>query len=153
MDAVLYFLYIHIVRHPKAVYSLKGQIEHKISFISEHVPSNVTVILIGHSIGCYIIMHMLPRLTQRKIAHCYLLFPTVERMAESPNGRFFSPALKYFRWALLLAVSIVRYLGPSVHKRLTEYYLSECDIPSCAVSATLSVFHPTCFSNVTHMAR
>jgi hypothetical protein len=71
------------VRHPGPAYTLEGQIQHKVTFIRDHVPEDVTLILIGHSIGCYIILSIMPEITPTfSVLRCFMLFPTIERMAE-----------------------------------------------------------------------
>ncbi|KAL6051512.1 hypothetical protein STEG23_011317 [Scotinomys teguina] len=108
------------------IYGLNGQIEHKIAFLRAHVPKDVKIILIGHSIGSYLslqVMKRAPELPEKKgslrglsisrggagkrtpycangnrvtffrqktldqkVIHTFLLFPTIERMSETPNG-------------------------------------------------------------------
>ncbi|GAB1297286.1 Lipid droplet-associated hydrolase [Apodemus speciosus] len=70
------------------VYGLNGQIEHKIAFLRTHVPKDVKLILIGHSVGSYIALHVLNRAPDLPVVHTFLLFPTIERMSTSPNGNF-----------------------------------------------------------------
>ncbi|XP_035531830.1 lipid droplet-associated hydrolase-like [Morone saxatilis] len=43
------------------VFGLNGQIEHKLAFLSKHVPRETSLVLVGHSIGCYIILDMMKR--------------------------------------------------------------------------------------------
>lgn len=61
------------------VFGLNGQIEHKLSFLLEHVPRDTHLILIGHSIGCYIILEMMKRDPELKVKsytkkHVFVLF-------------------------------------------------------------------------------
>nr|XP_015855433.2 lipid droplet-associated hydrolase [Peromyscus maniculatus bairdii] len=52
------------------IYGLNGQIEHKIAFLRAHVPKDVKIILIGHSIGSYIslqVMKHAPELPAQKL--------------------------------------------------------------------------------------
>lgn len=70
---------------------MDGQIRHKIAFIEKYVPSDVKIHLIGHSIGAWMILQLLENERIRsRIQKCYMLFPIVERMMESPNGRVFT---------------------------------------------------------------
>jgi pimeloyl-ACP methyl ester carboxylesterase len=70
----------------------------------------VKIHLIGHSIGSWMIMELLKRPEiKRKVHHAYLLFPTVERMAETDNGvrltKYVSPLMFIFRgMALFMAM-------------------------------------------------
>ncbi|XP_047390782.1 LOW QUALITY PROTEIN: lipid droplet-associated hydrolase-like [Sciurus carolinensis] len=84
----------------KDIYGLHGQIEHKLAFLRTHVPKEVKLILIGHSIGSYIALQILKRAPELPVIHTFLLFPTIERMAESPKGRIATPLLCWFRYAL-----------------------------------------------------
>ena len=55
-------------------------------FIDSYVPKDVHLHFIGHSIGAKIVLNLVNRLSSQQQAKGYLLFPTVERMAQSPNG-------------------------------------------------------------------
>lgn len=76
--------------------NLEEQIEHKIAFIKDHVPEGSKLILIGHSLGCYMIMQILKRnvLTNVQLLKIGLLCPVIARMAESPTGQRFGPFCK-----------------------------------------------------------
>lgn len=41
------------------LYNLEGQISHKIAFINMFVPKDRQIVLIGHSIGCYMVLEIL----------------------------------------------------------------------------------------------
>lgn len=49
------------------VFGLSGQVEHKLAFIRTHVPRGTTLVLVGHSIGCYIILEMMKRSPDIKV--------------------------------------------------------------------------------------
>jgi hypothetical protein len=71
------------------LFNLKGQIEHKIKFIEEFVPESCDLTLIGHSIGCKIALEVMRHFrnnSARQVTRGYMLFPTIERMKESPAG-------------------------------------------------------------------
>ncbi|XP_052762494.1 lipid droplet-associated hydrolase-like isoform X1 [Mya arenaria] len=133
------------------VCTLEGQIRHKVTFIKENIPANVKLIFIGHSIGCYIILKILDQL-DHKIKRCFMLFPTIERMAASPNGRVYTPALKYLRWLAPFLVKGVSYLPENTKRWLIECHFKNEDIPSCTQSATLSFISPFSVSNSLYMA-
>jgi hypothetical protein len=82
-------------------HSLEEQIESRLQCLEDQcIPSGPrqgqvydSIILVGHSVGGYIILEMLQRL--RKSSRCnvkagILLFPTVTHIAKSPNGAKFS---------------------------------------------------------------
>ena len=80
--------------------TLTGQIDHKLSFLRDHVPEGVKVVLVGHSIGCYMILSLLRALPRARVPLALMLMPTIERMAESPQGRKVAPLLRHARWIL-----------------------------------------------------
>ena len=61
------------------VFTLEGQIEHKVNFIHKFVPDDVEVVLIGHSIGAHIILEIMERLHRDRIKqgnyHVYVTSP------------------------------------------------------------------------------
>ena len=139
----------------KAAYracTLEGQIKHKIAFVQEHVPEDVKLILIGHSIGCYIIMRMLDSIGSHHVLRCFHLFPTIERMAESPKGQVATPLLRYLRWLGTLLVQIASYLSPHLQYRIILWYFKGRNVPDCIYNATMTLFDPFCVSNVMYMA-
>ncbi len=75
------------IKDHESVYSITAQIKHKIRFIEEHVPADCEVTLVGHSVGCYVIMGILNHFesTSRHF-RAYMLFPMMELMYETPNG-------------------------------------------------------------------
>jgi len=133
------------------VCTLAGQLRHKVTFIKENIPSNVKLIFIGHSIGCYIILNILDQLEHR-VQRCFMLFPTIERMAESPNGRVYTPALKYLRWMAPFLVKGLSYLPERTKSWIINRHFQNEDIPPCTQSATLSFFKPFSVSNSLFMA-
>lgn len=61
----------------------------QIAFIEQYIPKDAKLHLVGHSIGCWMILQLLKNEDfAKRVVKCYLLFPTIERMAETPNGRF-----------------------------------------------------------------
>ena len=70
-------------------YTLQDQVSHKLAFIRDEASNRESLILIGHSIGCWMVLNMMHQLLPPQISKIFLLFPTVEKMAESPNGSSF----------------------------------------------------------------
>lgn len=59
-------------------------------FIKKYVPEDAQLHLVGHSIGAWLVLNLLKDSDiDRRTKKCYLLFPTIEHMAESCNGRIF----------------------------------------------------------------
>lgn len=54
------------------MFGLDGQVEHKLAFLRKHVPRDTRLVLLGHSIGCYIILEMLKRNPELKVINHFL---------------------------------------------------------------------------------
>ena len=67
-------------------FSLEDQISHKLAFLQERAERKRTLYLVGHSIGCYMILKMLKHLAPSQVRKIFFLFPTIEKMAATPNG-------------------------------------------------------------------
>ena len=94
----------HLIIGNESLYGLDGQIRHKLAFINETLTKDCKITFIGHSIGCQIIMELMKELSYES-ANCdktksvsqtiptltinkaYFLFPTIERMRQTPAGR------------------------------------------------------------------
>ena len=67
-------------------FSLEDQIAHKMAFLEERAAHKDTLYLVGHSIGCFMILRMLDYLTPTRVKKAVFLFPTIEKMASTANG-------------------------------------------------------------------
>ncbi|CAH2006807.1 unnamed protein product [Acanthoscelides obtectus] len=91
----------------KELFGLKGQIKHKIEFFEKYVPKTARVHLIGHSVGSYVIIRILEHPSVKpKVADVNLLFPTIENLALSTNGKFLIRILPKITWLVILVTSI-----------------------------------------------
>ena len=99
---------------------------HKKIFLEDHIPPKSKIILIGHSIGAYIILHLLKNCIRAStdVTKSILLFPTIERMAISPSGRYVTPMVTYFKWFAIATVAAFSCLPEFVKKGLVQWWLS-----------------------------
>ena len=67
-------------------YNLQDQIAHKVAFIEEELKNRESLVLVGHSIGCWMILQMLKRIDTAKVSRAFMLFPTIEKMGQTPNA-------------------------------------------------------------------
>lgn len=110
---------------------LAPQIRHKILFLKNEVlPKVDKVYLIGHSIGCYIILHILDQMKEEKLQKGILLFPTIERMAISPKGRRMTPMLVKYRGFFSYLAWFIGFLPHFVKKALIDCLFIACNEPS-----------------------
>ncbi|KAJ7991200.1 hypothetical protein DPEC_G00294780 [Dallia pectoralis] len=92
------------------VFGLNGQVEHKLAFLRDHVTRDTGLVLIGHSIGCYIILEMMKRDPELQVRKSVMLFPTIERMAVTPQGRVMTPVLCRLRYVAYLPIFLLSLL-------------------------------------------
>ncbi|XP_076064350.1 lipid droplet associated hydrolase sturkopf [Oratosquilla oratoria] len=141
------------------VFGYMDQVQHKLDFINDYVPSCARIIFVGHSIGCKIILDILSRLKTKiqdtsriEIDKSFMLFPTVERMKESPNGEKLWPVLALFRWFIILLGFFASVLPQFLKVWLVSLYFWRKDVPECCKNATLDLLRPSVIRNVLFMA-
>lgn len=135
------------------LYNLDGQIEHKLAFIEKYVPENMKIILIGHSIGAKMILEILKNSDVRsRVLKAYLLFPTIERMAESPNGKLMTRVVKHIVPLILFLVWIFTFFPILVKKFLLSVHFMLRSISTCHVKPTMKLMNPTVLGNVFFLA-
>uniref|UniRef100_A0A0N7ZAM7 Lipid droplet-associated hydrolase n=1 Tax=Scylla olivacea TaxID=85551 RepID=A0A0N7ZAM7_SCYOL len=137
------------------VYNLEDQIQHKITFLETHIPAGTKLTLVGHSIGCKIILRLLQHFENHpslSISQSYLLFPTIERMRDSPNGVKLWPVLNYLRWFVVMLTCIVYILPGKVVDTLLRLYFGSSAY-ECCIDATKELLNPRVVQNMLWMAR
>lgn len=105
------------------VFGINGQIQHKLAFLRKNVPRETPLVLIGHSIGCYIILEMMKREPELKVSKAVMLFPTIERMAVTPQGRAVTPLICQMRYVSYLPVFLLSLLPESLKNTLVKLVL------------------------------
>lgn len=113
--------------------------------------------MIGHSIGSYMILHLLNSLIETNgynVKMCFLLFPTVERMAESPNGRKFVSSTKYgFHHLILLFASYAYYFPDTVKEWLIKRKFNNLNVHRCISDGVMQILNGSAvLDNVIFMA-
>ncbi|XP_004839126.2 lipid droplet-associated hydrolase isoform X2 [Heterocephalus glaber] len=146
---------IFIITDPNAqeikdIYGLRGQIEHKIAFLRSQVPKDVKLILIGHSVGSYMVLQILKHAPELPVIHTFLLFPTIERMAESPTGRIATPLLCWFRYALYVTDYLLLTPCPDIVKSwLINIVLRVINLKT--ELTLMNVIQPFCLANAAYL--
>lgn len=80
------------LRGPQGDFGLDAQIEHHLRFL-EQLSSAPRVHVVGHSIGAWLTLEVLERISSARRGQGVLLLPTVEGMAKTPAGRKLLPFL------------------------------------------------------------
>ena len=143
----------------KRCFTLQEQIEHKLRTIEQLVPARQgqRLILIGHSIGSYMLLQMLDRLRDR-YDRAFLLFPTIERMAESEAGQRFQRWYPLAIYLLPFLCWFVHFLVPRMawKRKIVRWYFSQSpdEDRSILVDTVLNdLLNPTTMKNVLTMAK
>lgn len=125
----------------------------QVDFFKKYVPEGSRVHLIGHSIGSYVILELLkvPEISS-KITDCYLLFPTIERMAESPNGKFLVNFMSYLYMVPVLLSYIFLYLPSFLQYILIYFYCLITRMETKFIPITCHLIRPTILSKIFFMA-
>ncbi|XP_075057479.1 lipid droplet-associated hydrolase isoform X2 [Mixophyes fleayi] len=134
------------------VFGLNGQTDHKLSFLRENVPADMKLVLIGHSIGCYIILEMMKRSADLKVLRSILLFPTIERMAQSPQGKVMTPLLCSLRYIVYMPFYLLSFLPEVMKTSLVKFALRGINsVDEACVAASLNLFRMECAANAMYM--
>ncbi|KAL7305322.1 hypothetical protein TKK_0002452 [Trichogramma kaykai] len=136
------------------LYDLDGNIKHKQEFIKKYVPANARIHLVAHSIGSWFVLNLLKdKEISEKIVKCYLLFPTIERMAESPMGKIvinitlrIAKLLMFLAWIFTLFPHIFQIF-------LVRIFGIFYGIPSNCVSPIVQMIHPFSLHQIFSLAK
>jgi len=135
------------------LFSLNGQIKHKVEFLKDTLRDGAEVTLIGHSIGCHIIleaMKICDEQTNLKTGG-YMLFPMMERMYALSAGKRVWVLAYYFRWLACFTAWFLNILPTSIKEGAIRLAQSCEDEPS--FNAIMEFGHPARVKNVLHLAR
>lgn len=144
-------------RSPDQTYfNLSQQIQHKFEIFTtllrkyEYFSSSdqkKEVVVAGHSIGCWMLQHMLVQLAKQQvpapISLVLLLFPTIKNIGQSDSGVVFNRILKYFPHIADVASNLTYYAT----KFLPDIAVSKAvnfamqNPPEHAANATRSLFY------------
>ncbi|EDV22597.1 uncharacterized protein TRIADDRAFT_28821 [Trichoplax adhaerens] len=131
------------------VYTLSQQIQHKLDYVKQYIPDSANLILIGHSIGAHIAIELTKSLPYARVIKSFLLFPTIERMAVSPNGVRLVPkfASKFYRASMVWGCFLVSCLPRSFLEGLVP-----TNADRYCVEATSRLINKDVVSNCLYMA-
>ena len=136
------------------LYSLQGQVNHKIDFISRFVPQGVKIHLVSHSIGSKISLDLLKVYSvNRKIHQCYLLFPTIAHMVDSNNGFWFKKVFNriyFFLWMFYYAFSFLPLLVRTLVLYVFCYFSG---YPKYFLGTVIKASSPTALDKIWFMAQ
>ena len=112
------------------------------------------IILIGHSIGAFVILQLLSNNEiKSRVLKAVLLFPTIERMASSPSGVFVTPFANYCKWPAVLAAHLASFIPERVKENLVKWWFADRKVHTCAIKATLKLVNYRTCDNILTMTR
>ena len=105
-------------------FSLEDQISHKLAFLRERAERKRSLYLVGHSIGCYMILKMLKHLAPSRVRKIFFLFPTIEKMAATPNGVSQRPLFTTYRSPFTATVWLLGAIPEFIKLRILRQWFS-----------------------------
>uniref|UniRef100_A0A0N5ASR3 Lipid droplet-associated hydrolase n=1 Tax=Syphacia muris TaxID=451379 RepID=A0A0N5ASR3_9BILA len=138
-------------------FGLFDQVQHKVDFCKQYLLKNAKLILIGHSIGAYIMLRLAEELlsTGYAVVRAFGLFPTIERMKISPMGRRLYPLLtflnSYDSW-LAPITSCIKWLPDSLKRVACKWHFTNPETPQCVFEATHEILDVDILRNIIHLA-
>jgi len=135
------------------LYDLNGQINHKIEFIQKYIPSDAKVHLIGHSVGAYIISQLLKDANINvKVKNAYLLFPTIEYIGDTPNGKFWTGIVTHITKLICLFSIIFSFLPKFLQVILINIYVFLTGTERTHINTIIKFINPHALQKVFFMA-
>ena len=138
-------------------FSLRDQVDHKLAYLALESHRDANIVLIGHSMGCYVIQEMLKRLPAGRVVKSFYLFPTIERIVFSPNGRYFVSRLG--RVSQFLLYYLTYFLQYCVPKSLTKAIIIAFRFRSLSPerrnllsNSTVAILNPISISNILQLS-
>ena len=117
------------------------------------MPANARLHLVGHSIGTYIILNLLKNEEfNARVVDVNLLFPTIEHMAVTPNGKFLTTFVKPIVW-LIVFLSWIYTVLPSILQNFLMYmYMKIACVPRMHFRTLVSFIDPSIMEKIFFMA-
>lgn len=78
------------VTDPSRLFTLQEQVDSKIAIfdaLTEKFPKGTRFVLAGHSMGSWLSLKVLKARPRHGIERMFELFPTIHKIADTPNGR------------------------------------------------------------------
>ncbi|KAJ2948087.1 hypothetical protein O0L34_g9884 [Tuta absoluta] len=127
------------------LYNLEGQIAHKLDLINNKIDKNSKLHLIGHSIGAWMLLEILGKHDSiiQRVSSVNLLFPTIQKMAESRNGKFLNGFLRKIHFLVILLFSLVYLLPNFIREYLICLYLKVSSLPPHYCERIMKYINPT----------
>ena len=150
---------------------LEGQIQHKIAFIEQVLGNYEKIHVAGHSVGSYILLEAFskdennnPRFDKNflaRIGQVFLLAPTFERFADTPNAEKLPFLVKWLNVIIFLPFLLglipgllyfTAWFHTFLHFKTSNFSKSGQNFESCYFRAILKLANYKVVYNLIHMA-
>lgn len=122
-------------------------------FISRYVPDDVRIHFVGHSVGCYTILHLLKiPWIKSKTVKSYFLFPTIEHLGESFNMMFMTKIIQPIVLIIIFLSWIFTMFPYFIQKLLITIYCKIERVDKRQIEPIRKFVDPFVLGNVFRMA-
>lgn len=130
--------------------TLRKIVQQKLEFIESFIPSNVEIILVGHSIGTFISVQMMRYAHERsRFLHNIMVMPVLEKFTSLPgwNTVRFLYLFRYFIYGIVFVLSLLRddILTNLFPKMISSFSRRT---PTCAYSGVLQLINWNVLRNI-----
>ncbi|XP_062981288.1 lipid droplet-associated hydrolase [Elgaria multicarinata webbii] len=140
------------INEPDDVFGIHGQVRHKLKFLQKNVPKDVKLVLIGTSVGCYIALEMMKHAPKLEVLRSVLLFPTIEHLAQSPNGKTATPLLCHLRYALYIPIYLMMCLPEAAKKFFVRLVLRAVKhLDESVFNTAVDMLNMNCVANAMYL--
>lgn len=144
----------NVLKGQEHLFHLDGQLKHKLDLINNYIDKRSKLHLIGHSIGSWLILELLQdndNLAMR-LKSINLLFPTLQKMAETRNGKFLNNFVRKFHSFILFLYHLVSLLPTVIVDFLVDIYLRIHLLPSQYLKYIQTFLNPNVGEKILFMA-
>ncbi|CAI2356272.1 unnamed protein product [Caenorhabditis sp. 36 PRJEB53466] len=133
-------------------FSLGDQVQHKLDFVKEYLPRGNRVYMFGHGAGAYMLLSILPYIKDDfNLKKAVCLFPTIEKMSESPHGirlRKVVSTLKQNDWLAKTLSFWVDLMPEAAKRKLISMKLSSDQSTPEFIECVSELLHMHVFRNI-----
>lgn len=132
------------------LFGLEAQILHKAKFIQDFILPTTKLILVAHSIGCYVVLELLNRFENisQMIDHCILLNPTIDSMIATKSGTKLNFIFQYFYYPIIgLAHCIEFLLSQQIRENMMAAFFrfnGYKNLPQNVIKSATNLLNPYC---------
>lgn len=143
----------NVLKNREHLYNLQAQLHHKVDLINK-LDAQSKLHVVGHSIGAWMIVEILnsnPNIMER-VKSVHLLFPTLQKMAETTSGIIVNKLLRNVHSIVVLLIHLLYLLPESVRTFLINQYVKLAKLPDYNTKNIIKYINPTIMEKVMMLA-